>query len=203
MKMNKMSVIFILFVLVWGIATCLLVARNTHLSKEKEKYRANTDALMSDMQQIQIDSAMLVSTVKVLRLSLDEYEQYRAEDAATIKKMGVKIKSLEAVARHDIEINAPIKAEVKDSVIFRDTVPAYIRSIKMETPHIKLNGIIEDNLLKGEIRLPVHLHQAVWIEYKHKFLCWRWKVKAIHQTISSDNPYVEIKYSEFINIEIK
>ena len=54
MKMNKMSVIFILFVLVWGIATCLLIVRNIHLSKEKERYRENTDALMSDMQQIQL-----------------------------------------------------------------------------------------------------------------------------------------------------
>ncbi|MFT0360150.1 DUF6549 family protein [Bacteroides thetaiotaomicron] len=92
MKMNKMSVIFILFVLVWGIATCLLIVRNIHLSKEKERYRENTDALMSDMQQIQIDSAILASTVKVLRLSLGEYEHYRAEDVATIKKNGDKDK---------------------------------------------------------------------------------------------------------------
>lgn len=201
MKMNKMSVIFILFVLVWGIATCLLIVRNIHLSKEKERYRENTDALMSDMQQIQIDSAILASTVKVLRLSLGEYEHYRAEDVATIKKMGIRIKSLEAIARHDIEINAPIEAEVKDSFIFRDTVPVYFKSLKMETPYIKLDGTIENNQLKGEIHLPAHLHQAVWVEYKYKFLWWRWKIKTIHQTISSDNPYVEIKYSEFIDIE--
>lgn len=202
MKMNRMNGLFILLILIWVAVTCTLVTRNIHLSKEKEIYRANTDALMSDMQQIQIDSAMLASTVKVLRLSLDEYEQYRAEDAVIIKKMGVRIKSLEAVARHDVEVNVPIEAEVKDSVIFRDTVPVYIRNLKMDTPHIKLDGIIEDNRLNGKIHLPVHLHQAVWIEYKHRFLWWRWKIKAIHQTISSDNPYVEIKYSEFINIKM-
>lgn len=200
MKMSKMDGILILAILILGAATCALIMRNIYLTKEKERYRANTDALMSDMQQIQIDSAMLASTVKVLRLSLDEYEQYRAEDAATIKKIGIRIKSLEAVARHEVEVNVPIQAEVKDSVVFRDTIPVYIRSLKMDTPHIKLDGIIEDNRLNGKIHLPVHLHQAVWVEYKYRFLWWRWKVKSIHQTISSDNPYVEIKYSEFIRI---
>lgn len=202
MKMSKMNGILILAILIWGAATCTLIMRNIYLSKEKERYRTNTDALMSDMQQIQIDSATLASTVKVLRLSLDEYEQYRAEDAAIIKKMGVRIKSLEAVAKHNVEVNVPIEAEVKDSVIFKDTIPVYIRSIKMNTPYIKLDGIMEDNRLNGKIHLPVHLHQAVWVEYKHRFLWWRWKIKAIHQTISSDNPFVEIKYSEFINIRM-
>jgi hypothetical protein len=48
--------------------------------------------------------------------------------------------------------------------------------------------------------LPVNLLQAVWVEPKHKFLWWRWGTKAIHQSISSDNPYVEIKYSEVMEI---
>ena len=33
---------------------------------------------------------------------------------------------------------------------------------------------------------------------------WFWKrVKAIRQTISSNNPYVEIRYSEYIKIDKK
>ena len=69
----------------------------------------------------------------------------------------------------------------------------------MLTPHIELSGIIEDERLKGSIRIPVTLNQAVWVEYRG---WWFWKrVKALHQTISSDNPYVEIKYSEYIKIK--
>lgn len=199
--MNKMNNILFLIVLTLAIIICLLVSRNVYLSKEKERYQANADALLCDMQQIQIDSAMMASTVKVLQLSLDEYKRYRAEDAAIIKKMGVKIKDLKAAARHDIEINAPIDAEIKDSVVFKDTVSVFIRNAAMDTPYIKLKGRIEDSRLIGKIHLPVHLNQTIWIEYKHRFLWWHWKVKAIHQTIVSDNPYVEIKYSEFITIK--
>ena len=54
--------------------------------------------------------------------------------------------------------------------------------------------------LRGQIRIPVTLHQAVWIEYKRRWLFWK-RVKAVHQTISSDNPYVEIRYSEYILLQ--
>ncbi len=30
---------------------------------------------------------------------------------------------------------------------------------------------------------------------------FRKKVKAVHQVITTDNPYVEVKYSEYINIQ--
>jgi hypothetical protein len=70
----------------------------------------------------------------------------------------------------------------------------------MDTPYLQLCGTIENNHLSGKIYLPVTLQQAIWIEPKHRFLWWRWGTKALHQTVSSDNPYVEIRYSEVIEI---
>lgn len=171
------------------------------MKEERNTYWSNTHALLADVGHVRIDSAMMASTIQVLNLSLDEYEKYRAEDATTIEKMGVRIKDLEAAGRHDVEVNAPVDAQVKDTTVIRDTVTVIVKAVKMDTPYLKLNGIIENNRLKGNIQLPVHLHQAFWIEYKHRFLWWRWKVKAIHQTITSDNPYVEIKYTEFIKLK--
>lgn len=171
------------------------------MKKERDTYQSNTHALLADARHVRIDSAMMASTIQVLNLSVDEYKKYRVEDAATIKKMGIHIKELEAAGRHDVEVNAPVDAIVKDTTVTRDTVKVIVKAVKMDTPYVKLNGIIEDNHLKGNIYLPVHLHQAFWVEYKHRFLWWRWKVKAIHQTISSDNPYVVIKYTELINLK--
>ena len=70
----------------------------------------------------------------------------------------------------------------------------------MVLSHIQLDAVIEKDSLKGDIRLPIALQQTVWGEYKRKYLFLK-KVKAIHQTISSDNPYVDIKYSEYIQID--
>ena len=183
-----------------GITISLLRSRQ-RLIEEKDSYKSNTEALMSEVRRIQADSSTMALDIKTLTMSLDEYKRFRAEDEEKIKKPGIRIKDLEATAKHNVEVDAPIDAEIKDSVMIRDTVPVFLKAVRMDTPYLKINGIIENDRLTGKINLPVTLNQAFWIEYKHKFLWWRWKVKAIHQTISSDNPYVKIKYSEYIKIK--
>lgn len=196
--MNKYT--FLIIAVLSGITISLLRSRQ-RLIEEKDSYKSNTEALMSEVRRIQADSSTMALDIKTLTMSLDEYKRFRAEDEEKIKKLGIRIKDLEAAAKHNVKVDAPIDAEIKDSVMIRDTVPVFLKTVRMDTPYLKINGIIENDRLTGKINLPVTLNQAFWIEYKHKFLWWRWKVKAIHQTISSDNPYVEIKYSEYIKIK--
>lgn len=171
------------------------------LKQERDRHSANTEALLSEVKRLKIDSCTTVTTVKTLILSIDEYKKYRTADIATIKKMGLRIKDLEAVGKHQITVEAPIHAELADSIILHDTVSILVRRVEMNTPYLKLVGVIENNHLTGNVKLPIHLHQAIWLEYRHRFLWWRWKVKAVHQSISCDNPYAQISYSEFINIK--
>ena len=181
------------------LATGVLWQRNAYLKEERNRYRSNTEALLSDMKRIRIDSTTLAVDANTLRRRIDEYKRLRAEDAEKIRRLGVKVKNLEAAARHEIEITGPIDAVVRDTVVIRDTVPILRQKVEMITPHIQLAGLIENGRLKGEIRVPVTLRQAVWVEYKG---WWFWRrVKAIHQTIAGDNPYVDIRYSEYIRIE--
>lgn len=150
---------------------------------------------------MKIDSSKNALDVKALKLTLDEYKEFRKQDLTTIKQMGVQINHLKATARHDLVIEAPIQTEVKDTMYYRDTTPVISQIIDLETPYLKIKGHILDKQLQGNIYLPVTLNQAIWVEYKHRFLWWRWKVKAIHQSISTDNPHVQLRYSEFISIK--
>lgn len=197
--MNKIVKWLLVAVVLLGGAVWLQYRYTVRLKSERDRYLSNTTALLSEVKRMRVDSATMALDAKALQLTLDEYKRFRAEDAATIKRLGVKVKNLEAAARHQLEVAGPIDAIVGDTVIIRDTVPVLRQKIEMRTPHIELTGIIEDERLKGTIRVPVTLHQAVWVEYRG---WWFWKrVKAVHQTISIDNPYVEIKYSEYIKIK--
>lgn len=198
--MNKILVKCLLVaVVLLGGAVWLQYRYTVRLKSERDRYLSNTTALLSEVKRMQVDSATMALDAKTLQLTLDEYKRFRAEDAATIKRLGIKVKNLEAAAKHDMEVTGPIDAIVRDTIIIRDTAPILRQKVEMLTPHIELSGIIEDERLKGSIRIPVTLNQAVWVEYRG---WWFWKrVKALHQTISSDNPYVEIKYSEYIKIK--
>lgn len=198
--MRRSTRYLFLAVVLLGITVAILWQRNGRLRSERERYRSNTEALLMDMKRLRVDSTTMAVDVNTLRLTVDEYKRLRAEDAEMIKRLGVKIKHLTAAARHEIEVTGPIDAAVKDTLVVRDTVPVLRQKVEMITPHIQLRGLIEEERLKGEIRIPVMLHQAVWIEYKRRWIFWK-RVKAVHQTISSDNPYVEIRYSEYISFE--
>lgn len=164
--MNKYS--FLIIAVLSGITISLLRSRQ-RLIEEKDSYKSNTEALMSEVRRIQADSSTMALDIKTLTMSLDEYKRFRAEDEEKIKKLGIRIKDLEAAAKHNVKVDAPIDAEIKDSVMIRDTVPVFLKAVRMDTPYLKINGIIENDRLTGKINLPVTLNQAFWIEYKHKF----------------------------------
>lgn len=138
--------------LILGGVIWLQQRKVVRLKKKRDRYEQNSSALLSEMERIQLDSATMALDTHTLRLTVDEYRRFRAED------------------------------------------------VEMMTPYIQLSGMIEHRKLKVHIYVPVTLRQAVWIEYKRCWIFWK-KVKAVHQTISSDNPYVEIEYSEYIQIK--
>lgn len=96
--------------------------------------------------------------------------------------MGVKIKNIQVAAKHQLDVAAPINVVIRDTVFIRDTVPMVQQKVEMVSPHIQLDAVIDNDSLKGDIRLPVTLQQTVWVEYERKCLFWK-KFKAIHQTI--------------------
>ena len=198
--MSKFSQILLAIILLLGGVVFFQYKLSARLSDERDRYKQNNTALLSDIERMQIDSTTMAVDAKALRLTIDEYGRFRAADAEKIRQMGIKIKNLQAVAKHNLEVAAPINAVIRDTVFIRDTVQVVQQKVEMASQHIQLDAVIENDTLRGDIRLPVTLQQTIWVEYKRKCLFWK-KVKAIHQTISSDNPYVDIKYSEYIQIE--
>lgn len=197
--MSKIKIAVVIALILLGVAVWLQQKCIVSIRQERDRYQLNNDALLADMRRWQIDSTTMAIDVKTLRLTTDEFQKYRAEDAAKIRQMGIKIKSLESAAKYQMEVSAPIAAQLRDSVIIRDTTLVVIKTVSMNTPYIQLSGTIENDSLIGSIRLPVTLCQAVWVDYKRRWLFWK-RVNAIHQTVSSDNPHVNIIYSELIGI---
>ncbi|MBR5281488.1 MAG: hypothetical protein IKU22_01765 [Alistipes sp.] len=200
--MSKFSQILLVIILLLGGVVFIQFKHASKLSDERDRYKQNNTALLSDIERIKVDSTTMAVDAKALRLTIDEYERFRAADAEKIRQMGIKIKNLQAVAKHNLEVAAPINAVIRDTVFIRDTVHVVQQKVEMASPHIQLDAVKDNDTLRGDIRLPVTLQQTVWVEYKRKCLFWK-KVKAIHQTISSDSPYVDIKYSEYMQIDKK
>lgn len=170
------------------------------LTEERNTYQNNTYSLLSDMEVLKNDTAMKAYQVQTLNLSLDEYKKYRAADAKTIEDLRIKLKQVTAIAQQEMEINASIKTIVKDSVV-HDTIPHIIQAMSFANEHISFVGKIEKDSLTANINVPIRLSQVLYKVPKHKFLWWSWGCKAVKQVIVTDNPYVHINYSEYIEVK--
>ena len=95
--MNKYLVLLIVAL---SITSGILIRSREKIIEERDLYKHNSEALLSENKRIQIDSSTMALDIKTLTMSLKEYKQYRTEDKERIEKMGVKIKNLEAIAKH-------------------------------------------------------------------------------------------------------
>lgn len=197
--MNKFLTLGILVSIILNI---WLFTDRGKLIKSRDKYQQNTETLLSDIRQYKLDSTRIATETSRLQLTIEEYKRYKEEDTKTIKELGISIKRLKASIQHQASVNVPINVPVKDSVVYKDSL-IMIPTIKLSNKYVNIDAIIENNTLKGSMSLDVQLKQFVYVEPKHRFLWFKWGVKGINQVIISDNPYVKINYSEFIEINKK
>lgn len=197
--MNKFLTLGILVSIILNI---WLFTDRGKLIKSRDKYQQNTEALLADIHQYKLDSTRSATESSRLQLTIEEYKKYREEDAKTIKELRINIKRLKASIQHQVSIDVPIDVPVRDSIVYRDSL-IKVPSIKLSNKYVNIDATVENNTLKGAMSLEVWLKQFIYIEPKHRFLWFKWGVKGINQVIISDNPYVKINYSEFIEISKK
>lgn len=197
--MNKYLIICsVISVLICG----LLLTDRKKLIESRDKYKENTETLLSNIRQYKLDSTTLVTETSRLQLTLKEYKKYREDDIRTIKELGLKLKQIKASMNHQVSVEVPIKAELKDTVIYREITPPLIaKQFNLSDKYREFYGTILNDSIQAHLSLNVTLKQYLYIVYKHKFLWFRWGINGVNQAIISDNPYVKINYSEFIEIK--
>lgn len=171
------------------------------LTQERDRYQNNTYGLLSDIEELRKDSTEQAYQVQTLSLTVDEYKKYRAQDAKTISDLKVKLKQVSAVSKQEMEVNVPVYVPVKDTVIIVDSIPQKLQSVTYKDDYVSLIGTIKNDSLQAAFNVPITLNQVLYKVPKHKFLWWSWGCKAVKQMIITNNPYVQLNYSEYIEIK--
>lgn len=205
MKITNKGVLCLLCCIVYVVLISFVAIQQgqiNNIKAERDKYNNNAKSLLEQVDTLRNDSTMKAIQIRTLKLSLDEYKQYRSADAAVIKSLKIKLKNVQSVSNTEITVEVPIESPVQhDTVYLKNSTTVPIETIRYENEHIHFNGIIKNDSLKANFSVPITLTQIVHKVPKHKFLWWSWGCKAIKQIITCDNPYVNINYAEYIEIQ--
>lgn len=196
-----LAIIFVLALLVAG--NVFQFNRTKKLADERDRYKNNTEVLMSDVERYKVRDSLNVARTESLELTIKEFQKYRAEDAALIKQLKTKNRDLQSVVTSQSQSIYELSAIPKDTVIIRDSVMIDALLLHCGDEWFDFDGILSNGKLDGNMITRDSLLLAETVKYK-RFLGFLWRTNKIQNRmmdVISKNPHTVIQDVELITIE--
>ena len=168
------------------------------LKIENLAYRQNVTVLMDSVAHYQVNDSLNASQIGELQLKLSEYKKYRKEDTDLIKKL--RADKPQTIVKTKTETKYKIKTELRDSVIYKDT----LKAINYSSYWTDLHGFISKDTIQINI---ANREELVLVEslQRKKFLGiklpgWLFGYKQKTLDVVSKNPNTTITDIEYVNL---
>lgn len=173
------------------------------LTAERDKYRNNTETLLSDVETYRVRDSLNAARVQSLELSVKEFERFRAADAALIKQLKARNRDLAAVNKTQSQTIIELQAAPRDTFIVRDSIPIPAVAVHCGDAWFDFDGLLTATEFTGTLANRDSLLIAESVQYK-RFLGFLWKtnkVKNRRVDVVSKNPHTSILGVEHVVIE--
>lgn len=174
-----------------------------NLKQERNRYERNAESLLLDVTQYKIRDSLNAAKVGALELTIQEYERFRADDAALIKELKQRNRDLAAVNKTQSQTIIDLRATPKDTVIItKDSLVVPAVKIHSGDAWYDFDGLLTKEEFTGTLQNRDSLVVAETVKYK-RFLGFLWKTKQIKDRqvdVVSKNPHTEILGVEHITI---
>lgn len=179
------------------LATCYISLN--HLKNENKRLKANQETLLDSVKSFKVSDSLKAIAVGNLELSLKQYKKYHTDDAILIKQL--KGQKPEVIIKPSIRTEYKIRTELKDSIIYKDTLKTILYKSKW--------NYVSGYIAKDTINLSITNYDELLIAeslQKKKFLFFRlpisifgYKRKVLN--VISKNPNTKIISAEYITIK--
>lgn len=188
-----------------AILTFITIQQQTirGLRDERDKYKGNTETLLSDVETYRVRDSLNAARVQALELTKKEYERFRAEDAALIRELKARNRDLAAVNKTQTQTIIELRDTPRDTVIIRDSVKIPAMLLHCGDEWYDFDGLLSNNEFTGILVNRDSLLVAETVKYR-RFLGFLWKTKRIENReleCLSKNPHTQIVGMEHVVIE--
>ena len=195
-NLNKYLVIYSVIL---SVALLAFYEHGKKLKVENLAYRQNVAVLMDSVAHYQVNDSLNASQIGELQLKLSEYKKYRKEDTELIKKL--RADKPQTIVKTKTETKYKIKTELRDSVIYKDT----LKAINYSSYWTDLHGFISKDTIQINI---ANREELVLVEslQRKKFLGiklpgWLFGYKREILDVVSRNPNTTIQNIEYVKLK--
>lgn len=195
----------VLAVVIFAAAISVIWADRTinRLTAERDKYRNNTETLLSDVETFRVRDSLSAARVQSLELTIKEYQRFRADDAALIRELKAKNRDLAAVNKTQSQTIINLQAVPRDTIVIRDSVQVPAVAVHCGDAWFDFDGVLTTDEFTGTLANRDSLLLAESVRYK-RFLGFLWKTKQVKDReldVISRNPHTTILGIEHVVIE--
>lgn len=193
--MKKYIIIGIAFLLMLTGLTISIKSCST-LRKEKETLEVNQDVLIKQNATFKTKEGLSASRINALTLNLSSTKEYYSNLIKEAEKAGLAAKRITSITEVGTITRDTIIVRLTDSIFLKDTIKCF----DYNDNYMAMQGCIKKDSLTLNYFNQDSLIQFVSIVPK-QWLCFKWGVKAINQTIVSKNPKTTFLYQKYIEIK--
>lgn len=186
-----------------AIAVIWVDKKIDRLTAQRDKYRNNTETLLSEMETYRVRDSLNAARVQSIELTVKEFERFRADDVALIKQLKQRNRDLAAVNKMQSQTIIDLRAIPRDTTIIRDTIPIPAVVVHCGDAWFDFDGLLTATEFTGTLSNRDSLVVAETVQYK-RFLGFLWKTKQVKNRrvdVVSKNPHTSILGVEHIVIE--
>ena len=193
--MKKYIIIGIVFLLML-IGLSISIKSCSNLRKEKETLETNQDVLIKQNTTFKTKDGLSASKINALTLNLSSAKEYYSNLIKEAEKAGLAAKRITSITEVGTITRDTIIVRLTDSIFLKDTIKCF----DYNDNYMAMQGCIRKDSLTLNYSNQDSLIQFVSIVPK-QWLCFKWGVKAINQTIISKNPKTTFIYQKYIEIK--
>lgn len=167
---------------------------------EKERFKANQTALLSQVKHWTTESGKNAAEVLKLTLTAKELKATNERLAKTAEDLKIKLNRAQSASTTGTQTEVHVVTQVRDSIVYRDSITAPVKYFSWRDPWVNVSGIMERDSVDMNVT-SVDTLTTIVHKIPHKFWFIKWGCKAVKQTVVSSNPHTKITYNEYIEVK--
>ena len=197
---NYVTGMLIVLLLVIGAVAYLQHGSITRLRSKNDTLNQNVESLLYGAKQYRTKDSLSAAKIAALELSLSDWKDTHEKDLQTIKSLNLKNRDLKDIVDTQSETIIRLSAELKDTVIWHDTIKVEGKYFTIGDEWYDFNGIVEGNTFTGDIAIRDSLLFVESVKYKRILFFKTKRIKSRTMDVVSRNPYTTILDVEFVTI---
>lgn len=168
--------------------------------KEKKRFKANQNSLLSEVNYYKSKDSLNVASVEKLTLTNSEFKKFNTDLVKTVESLDIKVRRLQSASKTATDTDYKVKIQIKDSLIYLPGRVDTLKCVEFADAWLSVSGCVRNKQFSGLIESKDTIEQFVH-RVPRKFLFFRYGTKAIRQEVISKNPHTQISFSEYIELK--